>query len=1041
VLTSRLAGRLEVSQDCLPRFLLFLGIGLLQYAANALARTAAEGLFLAKVGAGGLSIYLVVVGLTAVPMAGAMSRLIDRMPKVRLYRLSLVLAVVAALGLRAAATVASSWALYVVLIGAVVIEMLLNIQFWVLISDYFTSIEQKKLIAGLTLAMAAGGILGGGLANGLVRFLPTAELLLVFPVLYVFVVFLLGKLSRTEKPFEAAEGESGETLKESLGSLPKLLAEYPVITLMAVVGFFDVFQGAVGSVLYYTVYTQTFPDEQRLTAFLGTMKAVMCVLQVAIVTFVTRPFISRFGVGAMNVFYPLTTLASIFGLAVRPALPVAVLANVNFDTVSSSLNNPVENLTYNAVPPRFLGRVRSISEGMLQPAGLTVAGIALALAQKSLSFAQIAWIAFGISILHVALGIYRGRKYAHALASQLQSRAIDIAGGEGGRAKIPPEYAEEIDRLLKDGAPESSAFGLELAARLGADRFLPRVGPVLARLEGRGREAGVTFLSAIRGREARTQMRKLLKSGPPQVQALVLEATLRGRLPLDTNELEPLLESADPRVRGLARAALLRHGGATAPLLVRDPELGDDGLGAVARGARAAADRRLVPVLVESMVRGAPGTRATALEGLAAVAPLGEKYAAVVGLVEMELESDDPRARAAAYAILGKEGKERLALVAQGLEDSHSRVRRRAAEALAQAGDDAAPLLVAALASPRSEVVDAALEALGVLRTAAAADAALGYLEADYRQVERNLELRQRLPPDPRWSPLELALDDSNRRVVDKVLRVLAAFGHSRILRHARQALRGRDPRLRANAVEALSSIPHRRFVLPVIGLLEKLAGEGDAASESRVSDGGAAALEFAAVSGERWIRVAALEVLRALDRPLPPWAATDADPVVLATVRSPKEGSPMSRLLFLRRVSLFQNLSLDDLLALDGALRRVDFLPDETIFEEGSVGEDFYIISEGEVSVRTDSAGVQVERARLGSGDFFGEMALFDDEPRSATCVAAVSCTLLVLDRGRFYGLIEQMPQLGLAICKTLSQRLRRTERDLRAAHTAKTA
>jgi len=148
-----------------------------------------------------------------------------------------------------------------------------------------------------------------------------------------------------------------------------------------------------------------------------------------------------------------------------------------------------------------------------------------------------------------------------------------------------------------------------------------------------------------------------------------------------------------------------------------------------------------------------------------------------------------------------------------------------------------------------------------------------------------------------------------------------------------------------------------------------------------------------------------------------------------------------MSRLLFLRRVSLFQNLTLDDLLALDGALRRVDFLPGETIFEEGSVGEDFYIISEGEVSVRTDSGGAQVERARLGSGDFFGEMALFDDEPRSATCVAVDACTLLVLDRGRFYGLIEQMPQLGLAICKTLSQRLRRTERDLRAAHTAKTA
>ena len=146
-----------------------------------------------------------------------------------------------------------------------------------------------------------------------------------------------------------------------------------------------------------------------------------------------------------------------------------------------------------------------------------------------------------------------------------------------------------------------------------------------------------------------------------------------------------------------------------------------------------------------------------------------------------------------------------------------------------------------------------------------------------------------------------------------------------------------------------------------------------------------------------------------------------------------------MSRLLFLKRVSLFQELSLDDLLALDGALRRVDFLPEETIFEEGSVGDDFFVVSEGEVSVRSGKGADAVERARLGPGSFFGEMALFDDEPRSATCVAATASALLALDRGRFYSLIEQLPQLGVAICKTLTQRLRRTELDLRAARTAK--
>jgi CRP-like cAMP-binding protein len=142
-----------------------------------------------------------------------------------------------------------------------------------------------------------------------------------------------------------------------------------------------------------------------------------------------------------------------------------------------------------------------------------------------------------------------------------------------------------------------------------------------------------------------------------------------------------------------------------------------------------------------------------------------------------------------------------------------------------------------------------------------------------------------------------------------------------------------------------------------------------------------------------------------------------------------------MSRLLLLRQISLFKALTLDELFALDGAFRRVDYLPGETIFEEGSVGDDFYLISDGTVAVCSRRGGVLKKRAQLARGDFFGEMALFDDEPRSATCLAETACALLALDRNRLFSLIEQMPQIGLAICKTMTQRLRRTERDLRAA------
>jgi CRP-like cAMP-binding protein/HEAT repeat protein len=1032
------ASRLDLPVERISRVGLFVAIGVVQYAANALARTAAESLFLSNAGAKALPVYLILVGVLAAPVAGALAQYIDRMPKVVVYRASLVIAIVAVLLLRALVPLGATFVWFAVLIGIVLIEILLNLQYWVLISEFFTSLEQKRLIVTFVITRSAGSVLGAAAANLLSQWLRAADLLVIFPFLFAATILLLLRLQRSERPLESEAAEKGESLWASLGTLPALVREYPIVGLMALVGFFDVLLGGVGSYLAYATYANSFPDEQKMTAFLGTLKAVLSVVDVLVIVFITQPLVRRLGVGRSNVIFPASSAVTLIAMAVRPGVPTAVAASVTYDTIGGALNNPVENLTYNAVPPRFLGRVRSVSEGILQPSGLAVGGLVLLAAQSALTAGQITWIAVGAAVVHTALAWWRGRKYVDALSQQLSTSAVELSGGDGARVRVPEAYAEEVDRLLAGSDPETRAFGLELAARIGADRFLPTARPVLAKLHGRGREAGVAFLAALQGRRERSELHEILRGGDPGVQALVLEALLRLRGDLAASELETLFRSPDAKVRGLARAASLRTTGRTGPLLTADPELGDAGLAAVARGARAAADRSLVPALVEAMMRGAPATRATAIEGLVAVAPLGAQYASVLSLVELELESDDPRVRAAACALLGTEDRTRLAMVARGLEDSHAMVRRRAGEVLAATGDAAIPYLAQALASNRPEVAEAGLDALGRVRTQAAADAALAYLEADFARVERNSAWRLRLPAaDLRWRPLEAVLDDSDRRAVHQVLRVLGAFGHARILRHARQALRGKDARLRANAVEALASIPQRRFVLPVQHLLEALAQDAKSATSGR---GGLLALDELAGLDDRWVRVAALEVARALERPLGADLAADPDPLVRATVeaqRAQKE-TPMSRLLFLKRVALFHDLSLDDLLALDGALRRNDYLPEETIFEEGTIGEDFYLISEGEVSVRAGAEPNRREVARLSSSDFFGEMALFDDEPRSATCVAATKCTLLVLDRSRFYSLIEQLPQLGVAICRTLSQRLRRTERDLRAARAA---
>ena len=98
-----------------------------------------------------------------------------------------------------------------------------------------------------------------------------------------------------------------------------------------------------------------------------------------------------------------------------------------------------------------------------------------------------------------------------------------------------------------------------------------------------------------------------------------------------------------------------------------------------------------------------------------------------------------------------------------------------------------------------------------------------------------------------------------------------------------------------------------------------------------------------------------------------------------------------------------------------------------EVIFEENSQGNEMYIVRSGNVMLSTQAPGQEVVLGTLGKGDFFGEMALIDAAPRTATATAEESNTeLIALDKERFMYLVQQQPAFALIIMHTLCQRVR---------------
>jgi CRP/FNR family transcriptional regulator, cyclic AMP receptor protein len=140
---------------------------------------------------------------------------------------------------------------------------------------------------------------------------------------------------------------------------------------------------------------------------------------------------------------------------------------------------------------------------------------------------------------------------------------------------------------------------------------------------------------------------------------------------------------------------------------------------------------------------------------------------------------------------------------------------------------------------------------------------------------------------------------------------------------------------------------------------------------------------------------------------------------------------------LLLKRTHLFVELGKGELKEIERLIHPRQYKSGEVIFWEGEPGVGMYIVQDGEVGIYKDYAKTeQQELARLGPGDFFGEMALLDDDFRSATAVALRETSLFGLFHPDLFDLFDRKPQLGVKmlsiLANMLAQRLRKTNQDL---------
>ena len=239
-------------------------------------------------------------------------------------------------------------------------------------------------------------------------------------------------------------------------------------------------------------------------------------------------------------------------------------------------------------------------------------------------------------------------------------------------------------------------------------------------------------------------------------------------------------------------------------------------------------------------------------------------------------------------------------------------------------------------------------------------------------------------------------------------------------MRNIEKALRFGTNRARGDALEILSHLGDWEAAL-LLTMYHEAGSPTDRTEAARkhlsVPSDPQQFISDARNSSSKWIRMGALALGTKAGQELP-------------------EEATMERLLALKEIPLFKNLSLDQLEAVHQITKEVEYLPGEVILEQGTRGDELYMLLEGRVRIFLNyGLPNEEDKGEQRAVSAFGEMAVLHDGKRTSTVVAAERSHLLSLDGNSLRELLMQLPEISFELFRVLVERVKIAEDQSRAS------
>ena len=972
---------------------LMIGIMLFTAMGASLGGTGIEALFFARFGVEYLPYMFVGLGITSMVISFGTTAALGSVPRRLLYlAIPLFIAIILIVA-RLALLTKLSWLYPALWLGKEILNSLTGILIWGIAGAVCDTRQAKRLFPLFNASRILGQVIGGFTTGVLVNALGVENLLLVWAGT-LLLAFVFSRAILQNQRLAAPVGKSRQKPPPLIQEMQRGYRYVRKSKLMRWVSLAAV----LFSLLYFSISlpfsraaTEQYPNEENLAAFLGLFNGVSTAAAFLASLFLANRLFARLGIMLCILIFPIIYLIGFAGLVFLPIFAIVVSFRFIQMFWLSGIADPAYQAMFNVVPPERRDQVRTFIDGVPGQAGTFIAGAVLIIGEQTLAPQQLYIVGLAAAAL-CTFSIYRARSgYNAALIEALQAGNPHIF------------YSEE---------QPFGGFRQDAAAIHAALEGLNDRNPSIRRVSAE-------ILGHLSIPEAEAALILGITDSDPLVRASCLRALTQAKATSALDSITESLRDPDPDVRFEAVTALSALTNATGDLVYQISSLLEDKdirvrtrtasilLRLSSRFGRRARDHQSTEK-ARAFLRytAAMGELSDREHAISAIGDWGDAEAFGFLVNELNDRGLPIRIRRVVLASLEKINPTKsMPYLIQALGHADVSIQETAAGLLGQIGQAAVEPVLGALQKPTHEAgALLALQRLPVPPEKPIEEYARG-------AVARALEydaLLGAIKPQSETQAVSLLAESLYKKLNQygvRALRAIGLLGDREAMNLTIDILETRNSSHRANVIEALESIhaPWRKIIQPLTRLWEdSYAGRpmvGVADWQRLMND------------EDPWIKDCALFAAHKLG---------EMNMENIATL------SLMERILFFKRVPLFENLSPSDLKQVAALAQEESFSDGMALVQEGDIGDVMFIIVSGEVRVLITKGQKEVELARRKAGEYVGEMALISQEPRSATVTAVGNVRALCIDQKSFESLLRDRPDVSLAVIQVLCERLK---------------